>query len=40
MNPFNEDGLEQRLARAQPAVLHPLRMHARTASGGSEQALR
>ena len=39
MNPFNEEGLPQRLARAQPAVLHPLRMHAVTASGGTEEAL-
>ena len=39
MNPFREDGLLERLAQAQEAVLHPLRMHAVTASGAIEEAL-
>ena len=39
MNPFRDDGLLERLAQAQEALLHPLRMHAVTASGGVEQAL-
>ena len=39
MNPFNEEDLPQRLARAQPAVLRPLRMHAVTNSGRTEEAL-
>jgi NAD+ kinase len=39
MNPFSEEGLPQRLARAQPAVLHPLRMHAVTAAARTEEAL-
>jgi NAD+ kinase len=39
MNPFNEEDLPQRLARAQPAVLRPLRMHAVTTSGRTEEAL-
>ena len=33
MNGFNEEGLPQRLARAKPTVLHPLRMHAVAADG-------
>ena len=39
MNTFNEDDLPGRLVRAQEAVLHPLRMHAVTASGTVEEAL-
>ncbi len=39
MNPFNEDDLPARLARAQEAVLHPLRMHAVTREGVVEEAL-
>jgi NAD+ kinase len=39
MNPFREDGLLERLAQAQEALLHPLRMHAVTASGAVEEAL-
>jgi NAD+ kinase len=39
MNEFAEAGLPERLARAQPNVLHPLRMHAITASGVVEEAV-
>jgi NAD+ kinase len=39
MNPFREDGLLERLAQAQEALLHPLRMHAVMASGAIEEAL-
>mgnify|MGYP005809644185 CR=1 FL=1 len=39
MNPFSEDGLEDRLASAQAAVLYPLRMHAVTRAGAVEEAL-
>ncbi len=39
MNAFREDGLIERLTQAQAAVLHPLRMHAVTASGAMEEAL-
>ena len=39
MNPFSEDDLPGRLARAQEAVLRPLRMHAVTATGTVEEAL-
>lgn len=39
MNPFVEAGLLERLAQAQAAVLHPLRMHAVTATGAVEEAL-
>jgi NAD+ kinase len=39
MNGFNEDDLQARLTRAQAAVLHPLRMHAVTATGAVEEAL-
>lgn len=39
MNPFAEDDLPARLARAQEAVLHPLRMHAVTREGVVEEAL-
>jgi NAD+ kinase len=39
MNTFSEDDLAGRLARAQEAELHPLRMLAVTASGASEEAL-
>lgn len=39
MNEFAEDDLEERLRRAQVAVLHPLRMHAVTATGRVEEAL-
>jgi NAD+ kinase len=39
MNPFREDELLERLAAAQAAVLHPLRMHAVTVGGAVEEAL-
>ncbi len=39
MNGFAEDDLPQRLADAQAAVLHPLRMHAVTQAGAVEEAL-
>ena len=39
MNTFSEDDLPGRLARAQAAVLYPLRMHAVSAGGGETEAL-
>jgi len=39
MNAFSEDDLPMRLARAQVAVLHPLRMHAITETGRVEEAV-
>jgi NAD+ kinase len=39
MNEFSELNLFDRLARAQPSILHPLRMHAITASGVVEEAV-
>jgi NAD+ kinase len=39
MNEFHEEGLPERVARAQEAVLYPLRMHAARASGIMEEAL-
>ncbi len=39
MNPFAEDRLIERLDAAQEALLHPLRMHAITATGSVEEAL-
>jgi len=39
MNPFDEDDLPARLARAQEVVLHPLRMTAVTRTGSVEEAL-
>ncbi len=39
MNEYDEDDLPARLDRAQPALLHPLRMHAVTATGRVEEAL-
>jgi NAD+ kinase len=39
MNPFDEDELPARLGRSQAAILHPLRMHAVTATGRVEEAL-
>ena len=39
LNPFAEDGLLERLERAQDAVLHPLRMHAVTRAGVVEEAV-
>jgi NAD+ kinase len=39
MNEFLEPGLRERIARAHPSVLHPLRMHAITASGVVEEAM-
>ncbi|GLR66773.1 NAD kinase [Acidocella aquatica] len=39
MNEFHEPGLLERIARAHPSVLHPLRMHAITASGVVEEAM-
>ncbi|WP_284947975.1 NAD kinase [Acidisoma cladoniae] len=39
MNGFEEEGLVERLAASQGAVLHPLRMHAVTQTGSVEEAL-
>jgi NAD+ kinase len=39
MNNFSEADLHARLARAQAAILHPLRMHAVTSTGRVEEAL-
>lgn len=39
MNGYDEDDLPDRLARARPVKLHPLRMLARTADGGQAEAL-
>ncbi len=39
MNVYDEDGLVERVARAQPAQLHPLVMHATTANGEEHEAL-
>jgi NAD+ kinase len=39
MNPFMEDDLPERLARAQAVVLNPLRMHAVTRTGAVEEGL-
>ena len=39
MNDFREDGLLQRLAEAQEALLHPLRMKATDAAGACHEAL-
>ncbi len=39
MNEFSELNLLERLMRAQPSILHPLRMHAITASGVVEEAV-
>ncbi len=39
MNPFAEAGLVERIAQAQAAILHPLRMHAVTSAGAVEEAL-
>lgn len=39
MNDFAEDGLTERLAQAQGAILHPLRMRAVTAAGTVHEAL-
>ena len=39
MNPFDEDDLPGRLARAQQVLLHPLRMIATTEDGAVQQAL-
>jgi NAD+ kinase len=39
MNDYREDGLAERVAAAQEATLHPLRMRAHTARGGVEEAL-
>ncbi len=39
MNAYVEDGLIERLATAQGAILHPLRMHAETYDGRIEEAL-
>ncbi len=39
MNPFMEDELPERLARAQDVVLNPLRMHAVTRTGAVEEGL-
>jgi NAD+ kinase len=39
MNNYGEDDLPGRLSRAQAAELHPLRMHAVTATGAVEEAL-
>ncbi|MFQ5765514.1 MAG: NAD kinase [Rhodospirillales bacterium] len=39
MNAFEEDGLLERVGKAEPAVLHPLCMHATDADGGEHEAL-
>ena len=39
MNEYREEGLEARLAAAEPAQVHPLRMQAVTTSGQSHNAL-
>jgi NAD+ kinase len=39
MNAYAEEGLGERIAAAQEAVLNPLRMRAVTADGGTEEAL-
>ena len=39
LNPFGEEGLLERLDRAQEAVLHPLRMHVVTRAGVVEEAV-
>jgi NAD+ kinase len=39
MNSFSEEGLLERLACSQAAVLHPLRMHTVTQTGSVEEAL-
>jgi NAD+ kinase len=39
MNPYNDDDLPARLARAQAAELYPLRMHAITSAGVVEEGL-
>ena len=39
MNTYSEDDLPERLSRSQAADLHPLRMHAITATGSVEEAL-
>ena len=39
MNAYRPDGLLERLATAQPVVLHPLEMIARDDDGGSHRAL-
>lgn len=39
MNEYNEDDLPERISRALPSELHPLRMHAVTASGVVEEAM-
>lgn len=39
MNEYNEEDLPLRINRALPSVLHPLRMHAVTASGIVEEAM-
>jgi len=36
MNEFNEDGLEERLEKAESAIVHPLRMKAMSPAGPSE----
>jgi len=39
LNVYNPDGLYERLAAAQPVVLHPLEMKARDVYGGTHRAL-
>jgi NAD+ kinase len=39
MNPYRRDGLFERLAQAQPVVLHPLEMRARNEHGSCHRAL-
>src|SRR6516165_11094250 len=39
MNPYRADGLVERLAAAQPVVLHPLEMNAVDERGTSQRAL-
>ena len=39
MNDFNENGLPERIAKAEPARIHPLRMRASVRGGGTAEAL-
>lgn len=39
MNEYHEDQLPDRIAKALPSILHPLRMHAVTSSGVVEEAM-
>ena len=39
MNDYNENGLPERIAKAEPARIHPLRMRASVRGGGTAEAL-